>query len=110
MTKVSAPPLGSRAEFSQLADDELLTRFRAEPKDSYEHSVICEILVERYERLVRSCVRQYRGSPEPVEDLMQVGYVGLMKAINNYDPALGHSLSAYAAPCVSGEIKRHFRD
>jgi RNA polymerase sigma-B factor len=41
---------------------------------------------------------------------MQVGYVGLMKAINNYDPELGHSLSAYAAPCVSGEIKRHFRD
>jgi RNA polymerase sigma-B factor len=72
--------------------------------------VACEILVERYERLVRSCVRQYRGSPEPVEDLMQVGYVGLLKAINNFDPAVGSSLSAYAAPCVSGEIKRHFRD
>jgi RNA polymerase sigma-B factor len=66
--------------------------------------------VERYGRLVRSCVRQYRGSPEPVEDLMQVGYVGLLKAINNFDPAVGSSLSAYAAPCVSGEIKRHFRD
>jgi RNA polymerase sigma-B factor len=70
----------------------------------------CEILVERYERLVRACVRQYRGSPEPVEDLMQVGYVGLLKAINNYDPTFGSGLSAYAAPCVSGEIKRHFRD
>jgi RNA polymerase sigma-B factor len=70
----------------------------------------CEILVERYERLVRSCVRQYRGSPEPVEDLMQVGYVGLLKAINNFDPAFGSGLSAYAAPCISGEIKRHFRD
>src|SRR6201999_3444918 len=56
------------------------------------------------------CVRQYRGSPEPVEDLMQVGYVGLMKAINNYDPAFGSGLSAYAAPCITGEIKRHFRD
>jgi len=41
---------------------------------------------------------------------MQVGYVGLLKAINNFDPAFGSSLSAYATPCVSGEIKRHFRD
>lgn len=106
----SAPALGCRAEFAQLSDDELLVRLRSLPKDSHERSVACEILVERYERLVRSCVRQYRGSPEPVEDLMQVGYVGLLKAINNYDPAIGNSLSAYAAPCVSGEIKRHFRD
>jgi RNA polymerase sigma-B factor len=66
--------------------------------------------VERYQKLVRSCVRQYRGSPEPTEDLMQVGYVGLLKAINNFDPEFGTSLSAYAQPCVSGEIKRHFRD
>src|SRR5260370_33655542 len=41
---------------------------------------------------------------------MQVGYVGLLKAINNYNPEVGDSLSAYAQPCVSGEIKRHFRD
>src|SRR5260370_28451299 len=41
---------------------------------------------------------------------MQVGYVGMLKAINNYDPEVGNSLSAYAQPCVSGEIKRHFRD
>jgi RNA polymerase sigma-B factor len=104
------PALGCRAELNRLTDDELLVRFRALPRDSHERSVACEILVERYERLVRSCVRQYRGSPEPVEDLMQVGYVGLLKAINNFDPSFGSSLSAYAAPCVSGEIKRHFRD
>src|ERR1700757_5039936 len=104
------PALGCRAELTGLTDDELLVRFRALPRDSHERAAACEILVERYERLVRSCVRQYRGSPEPVEDLMQVGYVGLLKAINNYDPAFGSGLSAYAAPCVSGEIKRHFRD
>jgi RNA polymerase sigma-B factor len=55
-------------------------------------------------------VRQYRGSPEPLEDLMQAGYLGLLKAINNYDPAFGSGLSAYATPCVLGEVKRHFRD
>jgi RNA polymerase sigma-B factor len=110
MTKVMTGTPGPRAELTQLSDDELLGRFRALPRESDDRAQICEILVQRHERLVRGCVRQYKGSPEPTEDLMQVGYVGLMKAINNYDPDLGNSLSAYAAPCVSGEIKRHFRD
>ena len=110
MAKGTACTPGLRAELKRLSDDELLGRFHALPRDSELHSAICEILVQRHEKLVRACVRQYRGSPEPTEDLMQVGYVGLLKAINNYDPAVGNSLSAYAAPCVSGEIKRHFRD
>jgi RNA polymerase sigma-B factor len=104
----SAP--GYRVELRKLSDDDLLFRLRAVSRDSDERAAICETLIGRHEKLVRSCVRQYRGSPEPTEDLMQVGYVGLMKAINNYDPEIGHSLTAYAAPCVSGEIKRHFRD
>jgi RNA polymerase sigma-B factor len=99
-----------RSLLGKMSDDELLMRFRQYPADSSQRAAACEILVARHEKLVRTCVRQYRGSPEPVEDLMQVGYVGLLKAINNYDPALGHGLAAYALPCVSGEIKRHFRD
>ena len=110
MTKGTTCTPGVRAELKRLSDDELLGRFRALPQGSEQRAAVCEILVQRHEKLVRSCVRQYRGSPEPTEDLMQVGYVGLLKAINNYDPAIGNSLSAYAAPCVSGEIKRHFRD
>jgi len=101
---------GSRAELQELSDNALLAKVRALPRDNELRSAACEILVDRYQKLVRSCVRQYRGSPEPTEDLMQVGYVGLLKAINNYDPEVGDSLSAYAQPCVSGEIKRHFRD
>ncbi len=101
---------GSRAELKELSDNALLARVRALPRDNELRAAACEIIVERYQKLVRSCVRQYRGSPEPAEDLMQVGYVGLLKAINNYDPEVGDSLSAYAQPCVSGEIKRHFRD
>ncbi len=93
-----------------MFDDELLMRFRQFAPGNEQRSVACELLVERHEKLVRSCVRQYRGSPESNEDLMQVGYVGLLKAINNYDPAYGSGLAAYALPCVSGEIKRHFRD
>jgi RNA polymerase sigma-B factor len=101
---------GEREKLADLADNDLLRQIRQLPRDSERRSAICEVLVERYTKLVRGCVRQYRGSPEPVEDLMQVGYLGLLKAINNYDPDLGDSLSAYATPCVSGEIKRHFRD
>jgi len=101
---------GNRAELKELSDNALLGKIRTLPSDSELRAAVCEILVDRYQKLVRSCVRQYRGSPEPTEDLMQVGYVGLLKAINNYDPEVGDSLSAYAQPCISGEIKRHFRD
>ena len=100
----------NRAQLAALPDHELLARLRELPQGSAERDGICEILVDRYTGLVRSCVRHYRNSPEPAEDLMQVGYVGLLKAINNFDPAFGNGLSAYAEPCVSGEIKRHFRD
>ena len=99
-----------RAELRRLSDHDLLAQMHAMPRDSEERAAICEILVERYTSLVQSCVWPYRRSPEPVEDLMQVGYVGLLKAINNFDPEIGDSLAAYATPCVSGEIKRHFRD
>src|SRR5262249_37986425 len=67
-------------------------------------------LVRRYESVVKASVRRYRDSPESEEDLMQVGYLGLLKAISNFDPKVGPSLIAYAQPCVSGELKRHFRD
>jgi RNA polymerase sigma-B factor len=72
--------------------------------------VACAELVTRYRGLVRSCVQRYRLDPETAEDLMQVGYMGLVKAINNFDPDFGCSLATYARPCITGEIKRHFRD
>jgi len=80
------------------------------PPGSERRAAACELLVVRYRWLVRSCVRRYLRSPEPAEDLMQVGYVGLLKAIGNFDPAICGSLAAYARPCISGELKRHFRD
>ncbi|HEV8279226.1 MAG TPA: SigB/SigF/SigG family RNA polymerase sigma factor [Streptosporangiaceae bacterium] len=91
-------------------DSELLALIRADDQDDELRTAAREVIVIRYQSLVRGCVQRYRESPEPVEDLMQAGYVGLLKAINNFDPALGQNLAAYAQPCVSGEIKRHFRD
>ncbi len=94
----------------KLPDDDLLARCREHPRDSRARAAACEVLVRRYTPLVRACVRQYRDSPESADDLMQVGYLGLLKAIGNYDPAFGNGLRAYAVPCITGEIKRHFRD
>jgi RNA polymerase sigma-B factor len=93
-----------------LEDRELLAIAGSLPRASKRREEACDLLVHRYRGLVRSCVQRYRRSPESAEDLMQVGYVGLVKAINNFDPALGRCLAAYAQPFIIGEIKRHFRD
>ena len=104
------PPIPAAAALARRSDRELLELLRALPLRSASRGAVCEVLVRRYEFLVRSCVRRYRDSPEPEEDLMQVGYVGLLKAINRYDPEFGTDLHGYAEPCIRGEIKRHFRD
>src|SRR5258708_38051053 len=97
-------------ELAQRDDAELLSLVHSLPRENPTRETACEVLVNRYRPLVRSCVRRFQNSPEPYEDLLQVGYVGLIKAINNYDPAAGTGLAGHALPCVSGEIKRYFRD
>ena len=93
-----------------LDDEELLGIVRSLAGSSGSRAAACDLLVSRHRNLVSSCVRRYRGGSEPAEDLMQVGYLGLMKAISRFDPAVGTNLAAYAQACISGEIKRHFRD
>jgi RNA polymerase sigma-B factor len=97
-------------DLAELDDLALLTIVQLMPRTSERRVAACEILVTRYQGLVWSCVRRYAHGPEPAEDLAQVGYIGLLKAINNFDPAVCRSLATYAQPCISGEIKRHFRD
>ena len=97
-------------DLSTQPDQDLLRLIHDQRRDSQTAARACEVLVVRYESLVRSCARRYQGSPESADELMQVGYVGLMKAINRFDPEMGTSLAPYALACVSGEIKRHFRD
>jgi RNA polymerase sigma-B factor len=67
-------------------------------------------LVSRYQGLVRSSAHQYQLPAQYYEDLVQVGFLGLMKAINNFDPDVRQELKPYAHSCVTGEIKRFFRD
>jgi len=95
---------------AELSDETLARLVQSTPRGSSDHDAACEKLITRYQSLVRSAAQRYRRSPEPQEELMQVGYVGLLKAINNFNPDVGSNLAAYAQPCISGEIKRHFRD
>jgi RNA polymerase sigma-B factor len=117
--KVSAGQAGRGARGSaqrttrrltELNDADLLSIAQSWPRTSPERAGACEELVRRYSNLVTMGAQRYAGGPEPTEDLIQVGYVGLLKAINNFDPAVGTCLAAYARPCITGEIKRHFRD
>jgi RNA polymerase sigma-B factor len=66
-------------------------------------------LIERHLPLVRSVARRYAGE-ESVEELVQGGAIGLIKAVDNYDTARGVALGAYAAPAIAGEIRHHLRD
>ncbi|HLM32521.1 MAG TPA: SigB/SigF/SigG family RNA polymerase sigma factor [Gaiellaceae bacterium] len=67
-------------------------------------------LIEQYLPLVRSLARRYSYRGEQLEDLVQVGCIGLIKAIDRFDIDRGVELTTYATPNIIGEIKRHFRD
>jgi RNA polymerase sigma-B factor len=69
-----------------------------------------EQLIEQYMSLVRSLARRYSYRGEQLEDLVQIGAIGLIKAIDRFDLSRGVELTTYATPNIIGEIKRHFRD
>jgi len=69
-----------------------------------------DALVRRFMPLARSLARRYDRSSEPFEDLLQVASVGLLKAIDRFDPQLGHPFASFAVPTILGEMRRHFRD
>jgi RNA polymerase sigma-B factor len=69
-----------------------------------------EQLIEQYMSLVRSLARRYSYRGEQLDDLIQIGAIGLIKAIDRFDLDRGVELTTYATPNIIGEIKRHFRD
>jgi RNA polymerase sigma-B factor len=67
-------------------------------------------LVERYRGLVRALAARYADRGEPFDDLVQVAWIGLLKAIDRFDSSRDVQLTTYATPTIVGEIKRHYRD
>jgi RNA polymerase sigma-B factor len=88
-----------------VSDGELLRRY-------HKHGDVAarQELIERHVDFVRRLAQRYARRGEQLEDLTQVGCVGLIKAIDRFDGSFGASLTTYAAPNILGEIKRHFRD
>lgn len=83
---------------------ELMQRLKDGDKEAREKFAICNM------RLVLSVVQRFKGRKENIDDIFQVGCVGLMKAIDNFDVTLGVKFSTYAVPMIIGEIKRFLRD
>ena len=87
-------------------DDKILLRRYHEEGDLQAR----EKLIEQYMSLVRALARRYAYRGEQLEDLVQIGAIGLIKAIDRFDIDRGVELTTYATPNIIGEIKRHFRD
>jgi RNA polymerase sigma-B factor len=96
----------------RIPRDELraLHRRYRETTDPAEKERIREQLVNAYHDFVYFLARKFQNRGEPLDDIVQVGYLGLIKAIERFDPDLGFEFTTFATLTVAGEIKRHFRD
>ncbi|HXF00267.1 MAG TPA: sigma-70 family RNA polymerase sigma factor [Solirubrobacterales bacterium] len=101
----ATPPVARERTASVTGEASLLRRYAAT-----RDPLLREELVRRFLPLARSLALRYRGTPEPLEDLIQVASLGLVKALDGFDPERGDSFKAYAAPTILGELRRHFRD
>ncbi len=85
--------------------DALLVAYHREGDPAARERVLVEMMP-----LVRAMAHRYAGRGEPLEDLVQVGSIGLIKAVDRFDVDRGVEFASYAVPTIVGEIRRHFRD
>jgi RNA polymerase sigma-B factor len=106
MSSVAIPMVARRAGSSRSeGPDDLFLRWQ-----QHGDQTAREELVEQFMPLTRSLARRYGRSSEPFEDLMQVAALGLLKALDRFEPQRGHPFAAFAVPTILGEMRRYFRD
>jgi RNA polymerase sigma-B factor len=105
MSRAPRPPAADASRDERARHDRALFQRLAEGDP-----IAREALVERYLPLARSLALRYQRTAEPLDDLLQVASLGLVKAIDGFDCDREIAFSSYAVPTILGEIKRHFRD
>jgi RNA polymerase sigma-B factor len=104
-TAAACPIAAESPAQRKLMDERLLLRYHEEGDLGAR-----EELVLRFMPLARQLASRYRHAGEALEDLVQVACVGLLKAVDRYEPERGGGFTRYAVPTILGELKRHFRD
>jgi RNA polymerase sigma-B factor len=107
MTQPRSAAVTIDGQVETLSDSELFARMHA---DSDPDPRTRELLVQRYMPLARRLAHRYQHTDEPIEDLVQVASIGLIKAVDRFDSSRRVMFSSYAVPTILGELKRHFRD
>jgi RNA polymerase sigma-B factor len=108
-TFIPAQRAGRTSTVDESAID-LLRALASLPEDDPRRAPLRERTIEAWLPLGRHLAQRFHGRGEPLDDLVQIATVGLIKAIDRFDPEFGNDFAAYAVPTVVGEIKRHFRD
>ncbi|GAA3390222.1 SigB/SigF/SigG family RNA polymerase sigma factor [Cryptosporangium minutisporangium] len=90
--------------------DGLFVRLAGLAVDDRQRGVVRDALVTEYLSLARNLAWRFRDRGEPLDDLVQVARVGLIKAVDRFDPGRGIAFPVYAIPTITGELRRHFRD
>lgn len=103
------PPLAAEASFSTPAPNRLAERLIAEFAKTRDPRLRDRIVL-MHERMVRYLASRFDNRLSPQEDVVQVAYIGLISAIDRFDPKKGGCFITYAIPTIVGEIKRYFRD
>lgn len=102
---MSATSLSRVHAVTPLTDDELFVTYRQEGASEAR-----EALVSRFLPFARKLALRYSYTDEPIDDLVQVASLGLLNAIDRFEPGRGTKFTSFAAPTILGELKRHFRD